>query len=102
MAVAVTSIPSRDAFADKRLRGDRRLSFISELRQEGVGEHSQGFERQWAQEFASNGAKPLNCLPGTGVMIILSKTKSLTCAGLSAPVGQSCDLERRATCLLNS
>ena len=37
------------------------------------------------------------------VMIILSKTKSLTCAGLSAPVGQSCDLERRATtCLLNS
>ena len=52
-------------FADKRLRGDRCLAFISELRQKGMGEHCQGFERQRAQEFASNGAKPLNCLFGT-------------------------------------
>ena len=88
-------------FADKRLRGDRCLAFISELRQKGMGEHCQGFETQRAQEFASNGAKPLVCL-APRVIIILSKTKSLTCAGLSAPDGQSCDLERRATTCLNS
>ena len=47
-----------------------------------MGEHSQGFKRQWAQESASN-AKPLNCLSGTWVMTMLSKTRSLTHAELT-------------------
>ena len=34
-----------------------------------MGEHCQGFERQRPQEFASNGAKPPNCLFGNQVRL---------------------------------
>ena len=55
----------QECSADRRLRGNRSLSFIGELRQEGMDEHSQGFERQWTQESASNGTQPINRFPGT-------------------------------------
>ena len=70
--------------ADKRLRGNRRLSFIGELRQEGMVSTVKALRGNGRRSLRAMVLSHSTVCLAPRVMTMLSKTRSLTCAELSA------------------